>query len=83
MQVEEDWEYISEQENLLIKADEIELSIVTDRLAQTKHMAIVMKNHWAGLLAVLQRREEPADRELEAVALRAYYKAQSFIDQLK
>jgi hypothetical protein len=42
-----------------------------------------MKNHWAGLLAVLQRREEPADRELEAVALRAYYKAQSFIDQLK
>lgn len=81
--IAEDWEYISEQENLLIKADEINDGIVADRLTQTKRMAETMKAHWAGLLAVLQRREEPADRELEAVALRAYYKAQSFIDQLK
>jgi hypothetical protein len=80
---QEDWEYISEQENLLIKADEIDDALISDRLTQTKRMAETMKAHWAGLLAVLQRREEPADRELEAVALRAYYKAQSFIDQLK
>ena len=83
MQVEEDWEYITKQEDLLIKADEFELSIVSDRIAQTKRMAEAMKSHWDELLDVLHRREEPADRELEAFALYAYYKAQSFIDQLK
>lgn len=80
---QEDWEYISQQENQLIEMEAIDFSINADRMTQTKRMAETMKAHWAGLLAVLQRREEPADRELEAVALRAYYKAQSFIDQLK